>query len=131
VLVCGVRPCVIVVRDSVIVHALPCPQYFGSRHSLRLKQVLCDVCMWGVKCRGHSEPVQGVRVAGDVPVRVYWGMGGSQVACWAGRYRVFFGRKLCVCGCGGMCYRGVGEGSPVLLCRAGQLPGVGDRSRSA
>ena len=30
-----------------------------------------------------------------------------------------------LCGCGGMCCRGVGGGSPVLFSRAGQLFGVG------
>jgi len=38
-LVCGVRPCVIVVRGSVIGHDPACPQRFGRRHSLRLKQI--------------------------------------------------------------------------------------------
>ena len=37
---------------------------------------------------------------------------------------MFFGCMLCVCGCGGMCCRGVGEESPVFFGRAGQLFGV-------
>ena len=68
--VCGVRPCVIVVRDSVIGHA-PVNLPVDSSHIYCQEQVLCGVCIWGVMCGGHSEAVQGVhslRVAGVVLV---------------------------------------------------------------
>ena len=38
---------------------------------------------------------------------------------------VLLGCMSCVCECGGMCYRGVREGCPVLFERAVQLFGVG------
>ena len=70
-LVCGVRPCVIVVRDSVIGHAPETLQQLDSSHICCLEQVLCGVCIWGVMCGGHSEAVQGehgLRVASVVLV---------------------------------------------------------------
>ena len=45
-LVCGVRPCVIVVRDSVIGHSPLCPQHLGRRHRLRLEQVSSMRCLY-------------------------------------------------------------------------------------
>ena len=120
-LVRDVRPCVIVVRHSVIGHVPPCTQNFGRRHSLRVEQVLCVFCIWEVMCGGQSEAVQGVhglRVTGVVPVLGICGVAGSKAACRVWTYRVFSGCMLCVCECGGMNCRGVVEGSPALFVRA-------------
>ena len=124
----------IVVRDSVKGRAPMNPQHFESSHIYCTEQVLCAACMWEVMCGGHSEAVQGVhglRLASVVLLWGPWGETGSQAAYWVRHCRVVFGCRLCVCECGGMCCRGVGEGSPVLFGRSRQLFGVGGRSRPA
>ena len=124
--VCGLRRCVIVVRDSVIGHAPPCLQHFGRMRSLRLEKVLCGVCMWEVVCDGHSEAVQsvhGLLVAGVVPVRSVWGVVGSQAMSWVRRIKCFLDVGCVYVGVEG-CVFGEGGGSLVLLDRAGLLSGV-------
>ena len=93
-LVCAVRPCVIVVRDSVKRHAPVTLQLFDSSHIYFLEQVRYGVCMWDVKCGGHSEAVQGVSDLRVVGVVLEWGLLGeawSQAACWVRHCRVYFG----------------------------------------
>ena len=73
--VCGVRPCVILVRGSVKGHD-PVKLPVDSSHIYCQERFLCDVCVWVVMCGGHSEAVQGVhglRVTGVVLVLVYEG----------------------------------------------------------
>ena len=94
VFVCGVRPCVIVVRDSVTRHAPVNPQHFGSRHNYWPEQVLCGVCMWKVLCGGNREAledVNGLRVAGVVLLWGPWGEAWTQGACWVRHCQVSFG----------------------------------------
>ena len=125
--VCGVRPCVVVVRDSVIGHA-PVNLPADSSYIYCPEQVLCGVCIWGVMCGGHSEAVQdvhGLRVASVVLVWGLWGEAEYQAACWVRHCRVFFGCIRCGCGCEGICCRGVEGENPVLFGRVGRLFCVG------
>jgi len=69
--VCGVRPCVFVVRDSVEGRALPCPQQRRSEGRWRLEHVLFCTCMRGWQCGVHNEVGTGgpdLRVEGVVRV---------------------------------------------------------------
>ena len=81
--------------------------------------VLSAVCMWEVSCGCYSEAARGVHglhMADVVPMRCLWEVADSQAVIWVaslGRHRVLFGCRLC--GCGGICFRGVGEGSSVLF----------------
>ena len=88
------HPCVIEVRDNVIRNVPLCPQRSGRRYILRLGQILCYVCMWGMLCSGSSEAVRdvpGLHVVGDLPVCVLRGVGGSQAVSYVGRYQGLFG----------------------------------------
>ena len=106
--VCGVRPCVIVVRDSVIGHAPLILHHFDSSHIYCPEQVLCGVCIGVVMCGGHSEAVQdvhGLRVANVVLVWGLWGEAESQAACWVRHCRVIFVCIRCECVWEGICCR--------------------------
>ena len=84
-----VRPCVIVVPDGVIGHALLCPQQFGRRQNLRPKQVLhmrrlymgSDVWWAQQSCTRCTRSSRGRCCSSDGSM----GMCGSQAVSWEGR----------------------------------------------
>ena len=83
-LVSGVGPCVLVVRDSVGGHAPPSPPSYYSGDSQGLEQVLFCACMWGWLCGAHNEDGRGglcLRVGGVVRVLCLWVVGVLQGAC--------------------------------------------------
>jgi len=67
--VCGVSPCVFVVRDSVGGRALPCPQQRRSEGNWHQEHVQSCACRWGWMCGAHNEvgtDVPDLRVGGVV-----------------------------------------------------------------